>query len=174
MSPSAMPRTTTVAVCVVPMPPIDATIGMNTARVARVWIDPSKSPMTDAASMAVPRLISRQMQTAREDLPRRIEHGLVARHAAEPLDVLGGLLVDDVDDVVDADPAEQAPIAVDHGHFQRRRSARRAAPLPPDRCPTVTLSTSSVRIARIGVAGSAVTSRCTGTTPTRCSWSSTT
>ena len=60
MSPSAMPRTTTVAVCVVAMPPIEATIGMKTARVARVWIEDSKSPMTDAASTAVPRLISRQ------------------------------------------------------------------------------------------------------------------
>ena len=35
MSPSAMPRTTTVAVWVVPMPPIEATIGMKIARVAR-------------------------------------------------------------------------------------------------------------------------------------------
>ena len=62
MSPSAMPRTTTVAVWVVPMPPIEATIGMNTARVASEWMDDSKSPMTDAARTAVPRLMRRQMR----------------------------------------------------------------------------------------------------------------
>src|SRR5919197_1183315 len=65
MSPSAMPRTTTVAVCVVPMPPIDATIGMNTASIARAWMDDSNKPMTDAARTAVPRLTNRHVRRFR-------------------------------------------------------------------------------------------------------------
>src|SRR5512137_2814237 len=60
MSPRASPRTTTVAVWVVPMPPIEATIGMNTASRASSRIEPSKRPITEAARMAVPRLISSQ------------------------------------------------------------------------------------------------------------------
>ena len=60
MSPRASPRTTTVAVWVVPMPPMEATMGMKIARVARVWMDSSKRPMTEAARMAVPRLMNRQ------------------------------------------------------------------------------------------------------------------
>ena len=35
-------------------------MGMKMARVASAWMEPSKRPMTEAARMAVPRLISRQ------------------------------------------------------------------------------------------------------------------
>src|SRR5258708_7825153 len=105
MSPSAMPRTTTVAVCVVPMPPIEATMGMKTARVASAWIDVSNRPMTEAASTAVPRLMSRHTRrsgnTARggargglADVLDRLRHGgaLVDGHEARGHEPSGGAL----------------------------------------------------------------------------------
>jgi uncharacterized protein YcgI (DUF1989 family) len=45
---------------------------------------------------------------------RRLERG----HAAELLQVLGGLLAHHVDDVVDRDDALHAPVVVDHRHGQ--------------------------------------------------------
>jgi len=77
---------------------MEATIGMNTARRASSRIEFS--------------------QALREDHPGRGQDGLVAGRPSEALDVLGGLLPDDVSDVVDRDHPQQALVAVDHrdGH----------------------------------------------------------
>src|SRR6266446_3300075 len=124
ISPRASPRTTTVAVWVVPMPPMEATIGMNTARRASSRIEFS--------------------QALREDHPGRGQDGLVAGRPSEALDVLGGLLPDDVSDVVDRDHPQQALVAVDHrdghqvvlGDEPREpppgRSPGSRSPAPPD------------------------------------------
>jgi hypothetical protein len=80
---------------------MEATIGMNTASVARVWMDDSKRIALD------------------EDGARRVEHGLVAGDAAEALDVLGGLLANDVEHVVHADRAEEPPVDVDDGNLDQ-------------------------------------------------------
>ena len=45
-SPSAMPRTITVIVCVMPLPPMPATIGMNAASATDFSIVPSNIPIT--------------------------------------------------------------------------------------------------------------------------------
>ena len=67
----------------------------------------SISPRNSAASQP-PRFFT----IARE---AHLEVGRVERlDAAELLDVLGGLLLDDVDDVVDGDDALHAPLGVDH------------------------------------------------------------
>ena len=155
------------AVWVVPIPPIEATIGMNTARVARLWMEPSNSPMTEAASTAVARLINRQRRRLGKTRPGGIEDGLVAGDAAQPLDVLGGLLADDVDHVVHADGAEQAAIAVHHRHLDQVVALDQARHLLLVGVDAARSPRSSRRIARTGVAGSAVSSRCSGTTPTR-------
>src|SRR6266403_367576 len=99
ISPRASPRTTTVAVWVVPMPPMETTIGMNRATRASSRIEFS--------------------QALREDHPGRGQDGLVAGRPSEALDVLGGLLPDDVNDVVDRDHPQQAMVAVDH-HVEDR------------------------------------------------------
>ena len=73
---------TTVAVCVVPMPPMEATMGMNTARVASSRMEPSKRPMTEAASTAVARLITRH--TRRLGNTRRGASKIVSSPPAPP------------------------------------------------------------------------------------------
>ena len=41
------------------------------------------------------------------------EHAIVAGHAGEPVDVLGRFVLDDVDDVVDRDDADELVLLVD-------------------------------------------------------------
>jgi hypothetical protein len=68
--------------------------------------------------VARPRKEKNPKTSVREDHPGRVQDGLVAGRPTEALDVLGGLLPDDVDDVVDRDHPQQAMAAVDHrdGH----------------------------------------------------------
>ena len=54
-SPSAIPRTMTVSVCVAALPPIPATMGMNTASAVICEIVPSNNLTTEAAMNAVNR-----------------------------------------------------------------------------------------------------------------------
>ena len=59
--------TTTVSVCVAALPPMPATIGMNTASAVTCSMVPSKSATTDAATNAVTRLIASHGRRFRSD-----------------------------------------------------------------------------------------------------------
>ena len=108
-----MPRTMTVRVCVAALPPMPATIGMNTASAVIRSIVPSKSATTDAARNAVDQVDAQPRQPLAQRLPRRRERALVAGHAGQTIDVFGRLVLDDVDDVVNGDDADQLVLFVD-------------------------------------------------------------
>ena len=73
-------------------------------------------------------------QPLAQRLPRRREHALVAGHAGQPIDVFGRLVLDDVDDVIDGDDADQLVLLVDDRNRQQVVGRRPAAPLPPGPC----------------------------------------
>ena len=112
-SPSAMPRTITVSVCVAALPPMPATTGMNTASTGTILDRPSNSATTDAARKAVTRFTSSHGTRLRSDSTARREHAVVAGDAGQAVDVLGRLVLDDVDDVVDGDDADELVLFVD-------------------------------------------------------------
>ena len=66
-SPSAMPRTMTVSVCVAALPPMPATTGMNTASALQRAMVPSNSATTEAAMNAVTRLTCSHGSRLRSD-----------------------------------------------------------------------------------------------------------
>ena len=66
-----------------------------------------------AARNAVTRLTPSHGSRLRSDSPGRRERALVAGDAGQPVDVLGRLVLDDVDDVVDRDDADQLVLFVD-------------------------------------------------------------
>ena len=114
-----MPRTITVSVCVAALPPMPATIGMNTARIGSASIVPVNSPTTPAARNAVARLTPSHGRRFRSDSARRREHTLVARDAGQAIDVFGRLVLDDVDDVIHGDDADQLVLLVDDRNRQQ-------------------------------------------------------
>src|SRR5260370_19334132 len=97
------------------MAPMEATIGMNTARRASSRIEFSKRPITEAARMAVARLI--RSHTRRFGNTTRAGSRTVSSPAAPPRRWMSSV-ADDVDDVVDRDHPQQAMATVDHrdGH----------------------------------------------------------
>ena len=109
----ASARTVTAIVWVAALPPIEATIGMSTASATICSIEASKSWMTPEARIAVPRLIASQRNgSARSG--RRFADAFVA-DAGEAPEVFVGLFLDDLDDVVDGDDADQPLVGVDDG-----------------------------------------------------------
>ena len=60
-----------------------------------------------------PRLTASHGSRLRSDSRGRREHALVAGHAGQAVDVLGRLVLDDVDDVVHRDDADQLVLLVD-------------------------------------------------------------
>ena len=58
-------------------------------------------------------------QPLAQRLDRRREDAVVARETGEPVDVLGRLVLDDVDDVVDGDDADQLVLLVDDRNRQQ-------------------------------------------------------
>ena len=122
-----MPRTITVSVCVAALPPMPATTGMNTASAGTSLMSPSKSATTDAARNAVTRFTSSHGTRFRSDSAAVENDTVVAGDAGEPVDVLGRLILDDVDDVVNRDDADQLVLFVDDGNREqvvRRDQAR--------------------------------------------------
>ena len=92
---------------------MEATIGISTAS-ATIWsMVASKSLITEADSSAVPRLIKSHEKRLRTVFMTVVGNALVA-DAAEPQDVLLGLLLDDVDHVVDRHHADEALVGVHH------------------------------------------------------------
>ena len=108
-----MARTATVMVWVPALPPIEATIGISTASATICWIVASNKAITQEARMAVARLTSSQPKRLRVSSRHCVM--LLMADAAEMQDLLGRLLLDDVDDVIDRQHADQAPVLVDHG-----------------------------------------------------------
>ena len=163
----------TVKVWMPALPPMPATTGMKTARAATAWID-ALEEADDARGQDRRRQVHEEPgEPPADGLRRRVEDRLVGGDAAEPVDVLGRLLVDDVDHVVDRDRAQEAVVPVDHRH--------REEVVPGDEPRDLLLVGVGGdahhlvrRIACTVVAGSAVMSRRSGTRPTRWSWSSTT
>ena len=109
----ASARTVTVSVCVPALPPSPATIGNSMARMAIRSIVSSNRLITEAERKAVTRLTSSHELLQPHDREHALGNLLVA-DAGEALDVLVRLLLDDVDDVVDGDHADQPARFVDH------------------------------------------------------------
>ena len=65
-------------------------------------------------------------QPLAQRLARRREHAVVAGHAGQAVDVLGRLVLDDVDDVVHRDDADQLVLLVDDR--DRQQVVRRDLP----------------------------------------------
>ena len=118
-SPSASPRTITVSVCVAALPPMPATIGMKTASAVTRLIVPSNSATTDAATNAVTRLTPSHGNRLRSASNGGVRDPLVTGHAGQPIQVFGGLVLDDVDDVVDRDDADELVLLVDDRHGEQ-------------------------------------------------------
>ena len=118
-SPSASPRTMTVSVWVAALPPMPATIGMKTASAVAWLIVPSNAATTDAATKAVTRLMPSHGRRLRSASNGRGLDPLVARHAGQAVEVLGRLVLQDVDHVVDRDDAGQLVLLVDDRNRQQ-------------------------------------------------------
>ncbi len=115
------------------LPPMLATIGISTASATIFSIDPSNWLITHDASSAVSRLANSQGKRPLAMVQTESDSSSSPPDAAERLDVLLGLLLDHVDDVVEGDDADQ-PLVVDRPPARRPgRSARTAAPPPPGR-----------------------------------------
>ena len=122
----ASARTATVMVCVAALPPWLATIGASTASATIFCNSPSNRPSTEEARNAVARLTSSQLKRLLAMVQTESDSSSSRLHAAERLDVLFGLLLDHVDDVVERDHADHAIVVVDH----RRRDQVVALELP--------------------------------------------
>ena len=101
-------------VWVAALPPWLATIGANTASATIFCSSPSNKPSTDEARNAVARLTSSQLNRPRATVPDRIRQFLFAPDAAQRPDVLLGLLLDHIDDIVERDHADQPIVRIDH------------------------------------------------------------
>ena len=114
----ASARTATVMVCVVALPPWLATIGASTASATIFCNCPSNRPSTEEARNAVARLTSSQLKRPRAMVHTVSDNSSSCADAAERLDVLFRLLLDDVGDVVEGDDADQPVAGVHHrrGH----------------------------------------------------------
>ena len=82
-------------------------------RARRIWRSRPEQPTTRAATIAVPRLTTSQLSRRRDgQADRLVDVALAPRRRAA--DVLARFLLDDVDDVVDGDHADQPARLVDH------------------------------------------------------------
>ena len=112
----ASARTATVIVWVPALPPIEATMGMRTARATISRIVPSKMPMTMDAITAVPRLMkSHQKRLRVVSITPLIEVG--AGDTAKTEHILLRFLAQHVRHVVEGDGAQQPVVAIDDSHF---------------------------------------------------------
>ena len=109
----ASARTATVMVCVPAFPPMLATIGISTASATILASASSKLLITQEASSAVSRFANSQGK--RPLAMRQTEFGqlFLAADTAERADVLLGLLLDDIDDVVEGDHPDEPVVLVD-------------------------------------------------------------
>ena len=106
---------TSVDACEPELPPLEMMSGTNSASTTARAISSSKCAIAVAVSISPTK--STESQPARFLImrpERRLQVGRVeGLHAADLLDVLGGLLLHDVDDVVDGDDALHAALGVD-------------------------------------------------------------
>ena len=129
----ASARTATVMVWVAALPPWLATIGASTAS-ATIFSQLALEQAEHGGRQEGGGEIDQQpVEAARGDGPDVVGQFFVAGDAAERLEVLVGLFLDDVDDVVDGDDADQ-PV----GRYRRRGprpdcTCRTSAPPPPGR-----------------------------------------
>ena len=107
-------RTATVMDCVPALPPMLATIGISTASATIFSIEPSNWLITQRGQQRGHRLASSQGKRLRTMVQTESDKLLVAADAAQRLDVLFGLLLDDVDDVVEGEDADQLVAVVHH------------------------------------------------------------
>ena len=82
-------------------------------RRSRLPIVPSNSATTEAARNAVARLTMSHGSRLRSDSVGGVNTRSSLGDAGQPVDVLGRLVLDDVDDVVDRDDADQLVLLVD-------------------------------------------------------------
>ena len=94
------------------------------------------------------RLTSSQLKRRSRDGPHGVGQFFVAADAAERLEVLLGLLLDDVDDVVDGDDADEPILGVDHRRRDEIVACRTSAPPPPG--PPVTRDAAAILVDQLG------------------------
>jgi hypothetical protein len=108
----------TVSVCVAALPPMPATTGMKTASAGTSLIALEQRDDRRGEN-AVDEVDLQPRHALAQRLAARREHAIVAGDAGQAVDVLGRLVLDDVDDVVDGDDADQLVLLVDDGMASR-------------------------------------------------------
>ena len=111
----ASARTATVMVCVPALPPIEATIGIRTASATIFCSESLEQPDHRGGEERRAEIDEEPGRAALQDVPDVVRQFLVGVDAAERLDVGVGLLLEDVDDVVDHHRADEAAGLVDDG-----------------------------------------------------------
>ena len=134
-SPSAIARMTSVAACEPELPPLLMMSGTNSARTTARAISFSKNPIAVAVSISPTNSTASQPAALADhvgeaDLEVRRVEGLAA---ADLLDVLGGLLLHHVHDVVGRDDALHPALGVDDGDGQQAFLGEAGARPPPGR-----------------------------------------
>ena len=114
----ASARTVTVSVCVPALPPRPATIGNSMARMAIRSIVIFEQADHGGGEEGGDEIDEQPRASEPHDRKHALGNLLVA-DAGEALDVLVRLLLDDVDDVVDGDHADQAARLVDHADREK-------------------------------------------------------
>ena len=118
-SPRAMPRTITVSVWVAALPPMLATTVMSAASAMICSTRRLELSHHERRQGGRDQVHPEPRQPLAPCLPRRREHVLVGGNARQTQDVLGGLVLDDVDDVVHGDDADQLVLVVDDRNGQQ-------------------------------------------------------
>ena len=162
----AIPRTMTASVCVAAFPPMPATTGMKTAR--DTTLNRALEELDDRRGNERRDEIDEQpRQPLAKRFGRRRENAIVARNARQAVDVLGRLVLDDVDDVVDGNDADQLVLLVNDGDRQQVVGGDLARDFLLIRVdPGADRSVVMIRLS--GVSGGTSSRRRNETTPTRC------
>ena len=156
----------TVSVWVAALPPMPGTTGMNIASATTRAMVVSEQADDRGARNAVARLTSSHGNRLRSDSLAGVNTRSSAGDAGEPIDVLGRLVLDDVDHVVDGDDADQLVLFVNDrdreqvvgGHQPRDFFLIRVGAHADESVVMIRLS---------GVAGDTSSRRRSETTPTR-------
>ena len=102
---------------------------------------------------AVDEVDQQPRQPPPQRLARRRQDAVVLRHAGQPVDVFGRLVLDDVDHVVHGDDADELVLGVDDGNARAGCTTRPGARPLPDRCRRARCRPRSVMIRLSGRVG---------------------
>ena len=169
--PVASPRTATVEVWLPIEPPSPMITGTKASRKRASWNCSWKYCEQQADHQQADDADQERRQAQARDPERALFVEQLAVGGAGQLEqVLGRLLLDDVDDVVDRDDADQAVLVVDHRHREQVVARRLRRRPPPGRCRRAALITDFCMISPSVWAGRESSSWRSEVTPTR--WAS--